>query len=319
MSVQAVLANQLAEVRREARRVLESGEVKTVLGYRAGPTAVRAMPALITRPEDTDLLVWSPACANNLGLYVRQAAPEGKVAVVAKGCDARSIVMLIQEQQIPRESVYIIGVACPGVVDPDRLADAGIREEKLTGASWDGAEIVLESPEGEARPGRESIAKMACLTCDVHTPPLYDILIGEAPAIEPVDGLSPIPEGTEDRRAFWAKQFDRCVRCYACRQVCPSCYCTVCFADRASPRIVSKRIRGQENWMYHTVRAMHMAGRCVECGECERVCPVGIPLLQMMRELGAEVDELFAFKPGMDPEAEPVFGVFKNEDEGPEP
>lgn len=319
MSAQTLADRSLVEVRAEAKRLLESGEVTAVLGYREGPTAARSMPALIRRPEDADSLVWSPACANNLGLYVRQAAREGRVAVVAKGCDARSIIMLIQERQISRENVYIIGVACPGVVDPDRLAATGVREETLSSVAWDGADIVLTGPSGDIRPDRASTVKAACLYCEVHTPPLHDMLIGEAPALEPLADGGAIPEDLDARRDFWAKQFERCLRCYACRQVCPSCYCTVCFADRANPQWVSKRIQGQENWMYHTTRAMHLAGRCVECGECERVCPAGIPLLQMMRELQAGVDEMFDYRPGMDPEAEPVFGVFATEDEGPEP
>lgn len=81
-----------------------------------------------------------------------------------------------------------------------------------------------------------------------------------------------------ERRAFWAGELARCTRCYACRASCPLCYCTRCTMDCNRPQWVPVASHGLGNLEYHLVRAMHLAGRCVECGSCGRACPAGIPV-----------------------------------------
>ena len=82
----------------------------------------------------------------------------------------------------------------------------------------------------------------------------------------------------EERRAFWEQELQRCIKCYACRSSCPMCYCGSCTMDCNRPQWVPVASHEMGNLEYHTVRAMHLAGRCVECGECGRACPVGIPI-----------------------------------------
>jgi ferredoxin len=81
-----------------------------------------------------------------------------------------------------------------------------------------------------------------------------------------------------ERRSFWAEQLGRCIKCYACRASCPLCYCGRCTMDCNRPQWVPVASHGLGSLEYHLVRAMHLAGRCVECGSCGRACPVGIPV-----------------------------------------
>lgn len=82
----------------------------------------------------------------------------------------------------------------------------------------------------------------------------------------------------EERWAFWQAELSRCVKCYACRQTCPMCYCGHCTMDGNRPQWVAVPSHAVGNFEYHIVRAMHLAGRCVQCGECGKACPVGIPV-----------------------------------------
>lgn len=99
-----------------ARRLLEQGRVDAVIGFQRGTLPLMSRPALIRRPEQVEWLHWDSFCSTNLANYLPQR--RDKVAIFAKGCDSRNIVIQIQEHQIKREQLYIIGVPCQGN-DPD--------------------------------------------------------------------------------------------------------------------------------------------------------------------------------------------------------
>lgn len=319
------------KLREEARRLLESGEVKMVIGYAEGSAPFKTTPIFIEKPEDVDKLVWNPASTNNLAVYLPKVFRElksrnikgaddtdAKVAVVVKPCDAKSIVTLLQENQIKRENVHIIGLTCQGIAEAAGLTEAGLRLAEVTALGWFGGKVNVVTKSGETSLDAAVLEKTACKYCQSRTPVISDTLIGDEFTPEGVeeyqDGL---PESPEERREYWAKQFERCIRCYACRQVCPSCYCHTCFADRGDMKWITKRDKGEEAWMFHATRAIHLAGRCISCGECTRVCPVGIPVMKLTKELERHVKDLWDFEAGTDPEAEPVLGTFKTEDADP--
>ncbi len=136
-------------------------------------------------------------------------------------------------------------------------------------------------------------------------------------------------KSAEERSAFWAGHFERCIRCYACRAVCPMCYCDECVVDSTNfivnpattadekanrVRWISRSASPSENSMYHMVRAMHLAGRCTDCGECERVCPVNIPLRLLNTMLEHEALEMFQYTPGLDAEQPSLISSFRDGD-----
>jgi len=268
------------QLRKRAKELLANKEVAMVLGYRAGKRPGRATPAFVTRPEDADILIFDDRCGMNLAAYLPRVKHRGRIAVVAKGCDSRSIVTLLKERQVDRSQFFILGVGCEGVKENGRLSDS-------------------------------------CTTCAYPNPVICDEMVGEKVAErEPApDPLADFEKLSSDQR--WQVLMDdvsRCIRCYACRQVCPNCYCPTCFVDANSPQWVGKTTAGSDNMMFHLMRAMHMAGRCVECGACSRGCPMGIDLMKFNRKVARVVRERFGAVAGLDPDQPPALAAFDPND-----
>lgn len=285
-------------IRAAAKRLLETGEVTTVIGYRAGRRNGTAQPAIVTDPAKAAELVFTPACVNNLALYLTKAKRDvprkGKVAIVAKGCDMRALAGLLGESQVKREELVVIGVACAGVYGAN--AD---RSNPLTS---------------------DSIARK-CRECTVHEPQGADTICGTLPKLPELtatesEELARLEAMTPaERWAFWQEQFSRCVRCLACRQVCPFCYCEQCLCDRNRPQAVETSPRPAGNTAWHIVRAMHLAGRCAGCAECERVCPMDIPLNLLNRKMAKELQELYGHEAGLVPKEKGPLAEYKEDDD----
>ncbi len=304
------------QIQQKAKELLESGDVTMVIGWGAGSAPFKTTPVFVEKPEDAQKLVWNPACTNNLAVYLPQVAKKAKVAIVAKPCDSRSIVTLIQENQVPRENLVIIGLPCSGIVDDAALRKADIKLAEVQSLEWEGDSVAVTTTGGKVSVPISDAVREGCKSCDTRVPVVSDVTFGEAPAASP-STVEPMDGSFEERRAYWAEQFDRCIRCYACRQACPGCYCAKCFADRNDVKWTNKKAVAGESWMFQMGRAMHLAGRCVGCGECERACPMEIPLMKLNREVQRHVTELFDFTPGMDIDVSPVLGDFDPGDPDP--
>jgi len=53
--------------------------------------------------------------------------------------------------------------------------------------------------------------------------------------------------------------------------------------------------------IFHLTRAIHLAGRCVDCGACTRACPAGVNLSILNRKLAKDVKVYFSLETGMIP------------------
>ncbi|MCC6444037.1 MAG: 4Fe-4S dicluster domain-containing protein [Armatimonadetes bacterium] len=305
------------ELRRQARGLLESGQVGCVIGYEAGSVPFKSTPLFAGMPEEAERLVFNPTCVNNLSVYLPRAATFGKVAVVLKPCDYRGMLVLLQEHQIARENVIALLVSCPGVLARDALHTFNLRE--IRSVSWEDGSITVTDDSGKAVLPGEGFARK-CLACDIDQQ-AADIRIGPAPERQPAEdrkaAVSEYEQKTPaERRAFWAGHFARCLRCYACRGVCPGCYCRECFVDKAGQMWLSKDTGPAANWFFHMTRAFHQAGRCTGCGECERVCPARIPLSLLNTRLALDVEAMLGAVPGGESEAS-VLGSFSMDDPDP--
>jgi len=115
-----------AKLRAEGKRLLETGTVHTVIGFAPGSMPNRTVPVFITDPQDVEQLTWNPFCAANLSKYLLDHhQPGGKAAIVVKGCDSRGIVRLLQDNQVLRDEVHILGIPCRGQYDYRKKIPAG--------------------------------------------------------------------------------------------------------------------------------------------------------------------------------------------------
>lgn len=284
----------MTELQDLARKLLADGTVQVVIGWETSRLGPR--PVTITEAGDAARLVFDARCVHNLATYLdprrTQVKDLGRAAVVVKGCDAKAVAGLLRESQLRRDDLVLIGVRCGGVV---------------------------RDPAGPAELTLETVAPR-CAGCDIREPHLVDYLVGEAQPEPPqvasidervaaLDALTPA-----ERFAFWAAEMDKCVRCYACRQVCPLCACERCVADKSEPQWIEEAPHARGNLSWHLTRALHLAGRCVGCGECERACPVGIPLSLLNRKLQQVVAERFDYTVSDDPAVVSPIGAFRQDD-----
>ncbi len=118
----------------------------------------------------------------------------------------------------------------------------------------------------------------------------------------------------EQRWAFWSAEMSRCIKCYACRAACPMCYCARCITEVNQPQWIPVAADSLGNLEWNIVRAMHLAGRCVDCGSCSDACPQGIRLDLLNRVLAQEVLTSFGGEPGYSTRKEYALSTFKPDD-----
>ncbi len=291
-------------------------EVDLVIGYQEGFDALHATPHFISLPEQIDKLIWNPLCVHNLTTYL-PSLKKKKVGVIVKGCDSRTIIQYIQEGLVNRENLVIIGIPCKGVISVNRVLKE-IGSEPVEEAVIDnGGNILIRTTKGQKTLSIANISPDKCGTCQYPTPLIYDHLIGEAIKSDktPESVYEDIKkfEGKtlEERMKYWEQEFDHCIRCYACRNACPMCICQdSCIAESRDPHWISQKMVISEKFMFHMIHTLHLAGRCVECGECERACPMGIPVNKLKRKINQDMKELFGYEPGVNLDDKPPMFTF---------
>lgn len=318
----------LKNLQDKAREVLGRDDVRRLIGWKRGTYGYEAAPAVCRDASQVDDLIFDATCVQNLSslltLEEKPPVPRGgepdtrKVAVMVKGCDSRAIVQHIVEKAYGREDVILLGIPCRGVIDRRKA-------EKLFGDAASPAEVDDEGEKisveigGEKKEApREELLMDKCLRCRYPNPLISDLLIGEEVEKFADDNFQDVEEfanqSPADKWSFWDEQFSKCVRCYSCRNVCPMCYCVECVVGKLQPQWTRRSTDISENTVYHVQRAWHLAGRCIECTECERVCPVDIPIMTLNRKLTREVKDMFDYEPGIDIDAEPLLASYNPQD-----
>lgn len=294
-------------------------DLDVVIGWERGFDPLRVRPLFIKTPEDVDRLVVGPLCVHNLATYLT-GFRDRKVGVVVKGCDSRSVVELLQEKLIDRDNVVIFGVPCSGVVSVKKIGHELGTLDYVESVDCADDTVTVSSDGMEQRFLLADVAADKCGRCAHHTPLLSDEMVGEPVAEDLFDGYADVVEFEEksldDRREFWVDVMDRCVRCYACRNACPLCVCRDhCVAQSRDPHWMTQEDTVRNKLLFQIIHTVHLAGRCTGCGECERACPMSIPLLLLRRKMNQEINTLFEYDAGTRVNAVPPLLAFKVEEE----
>ena len=281
-----------------AAELLKSGEVARVVGWKKGEFYFDPSPASFESEEELNDFVYNGFCGANLSKYLIAACKKpGKTAVFLKPCDTYSFNELVKEHRVVRENVRVIAVECQGKLDVEKIKSKGV--DAVTEVEEEGEWIAVSSLYGDAKIAREEILLDKCLSCKgkKHMAADETIVLHEMPDTknDRFSGVAEIEAMTPDERfAFWKKELSKCIRCNACRNVCPVCSCVKCVFDNPASGIAAKANDTEfEEQMFHIIRAFHVAGRCTDCGECSRVCPQHIPLHLLNRKFIKDMDTLY--------------------------
>ena len=303
------------KIREIAKRLFEEKKIDVFIGYEKGTNPFFPRPTIISSHDEVDKLIWNSNCGLNLCNYL--TGRKERIGIIANGCTSRNIVTHILEKQITREQLYIVGIPCTGIID-HRMIQAAVDEEEILEIEEEIENFKVIGNGFEKSFKKEDFLQDNCLTCTHPNPVIYDEILGDPvkersdrPSYEDLEEVENMP--IEKRRFHIQKLIQRCIRCYACRNVCPLCYCPTCFVDERIPWL-GKSIDPTDTLTFHILRAFHCAGRCTDCGACERVCPMAIPVRIFTKKLNKDAWEIFSWEAGLSLEQKPLLTAYKKDD-----
>lgn len=322
-------------IKAKAEKLLADGTVNRVAGWKKGEFFYDNAPAVFNVETGLDSFVYDSFCASNLSKYlVAESKKEGKILAMLKPCDTYSFNQLIKEHRISRDNVYVLGIECNGMLDINKIKALGIKGIEKIEENND--MLKIQTIYGDKSCKRSDVLLDKCLCCKGRQHMAYDELVAGAEAANGADTASGAPDAAsalsksdrfemvekleamtpEERFAFWRGELSKCIRCNACRNVCPACTCVKCVFDNDSSGIASKANTDSfEENLFHMIRAFHVAGRCTDCGECSRVCPQNIPLHLLNRKFIKDINEFYGeFQAGADTETRAPLTNYTTED-----
>ena len=283
----------------KAKELLENGTVDRVFGWKKGNFDYDLTPAVFYNASELEEFVFSDFSGANFSKYLIKETKkgDGKVLVFLKPCDTYSFNQLLTEHRFDKEKVYAVGIPCDGMVDVRKIK-ASVGEGVVSIDSTTDDLKIDTLYDGVRSIDKKDVLQERCINCKSKKHVYYDELLGEDGQVldnNRFDQVSKLENMTADERfAFWQNELSRCIRCNACRDVCPACTCEKCVFDNPNSGVENKSPANEfEEKLFHIIRAFHVAGRCTDCGECSRVCPSNIPLHLLNRKFIKDINSFY--------------------------
>lgn len=144
--------------------------------------------------------------------------------------------------------------------------------------------------------------------CECSKPYPDDFVCGEKTEAQQPESVRQVESLThKERFTFWMEQFEKCIKCHGCRDICPMCFCRECSLD--DHELIYRGEIPPEAPLFHLVRAVHMAGRCIDCGLCNEACPADIQLRTLYKKVAEIMDVEFGYKTGFSDEKPPLYVI----------
>jgi formate dehydrogenase subunit beta len=300
-----------------SERLLKSCTVEMVIGFRKGTLPMMNEPCFAKTSSEVQQFVWDSNCGINLANYITNR--KEKIGIVAKGCDTRNIVTHIIENKINRDQLVIIGVPCKGMIDKRKITS--MFEDEITQVDEKNGNVLVTAGGKTTELDKQEVLQQNCSVCTHRNPVIYDELVAdlvpEQTDIDRYEDVRKIEAMTSaEKWDYFEDLLAPCIRCYACRNACPLCYCPTCFVDEAKPQWVQKGQEAIDIRTFHFLRAYHCAGRCTDCGACERACPVGINMRVFTKKLEKDCYDQFGWESGLSLDERPPLDTYRPEDPG---
>lgn len=310
-------------VKQKAEDMLADKSVDRVLGWKHGEFFYDETPAVFSTPAELSDFVYDGFSGANLSKYlIQESKKDGRVLALLKPCDTYSFNELVKEHRIDRSRVYVLGVECEGTLDIYKIRALGI--DGIESMEENGDRLLFHTLYGDKTCKRSDVLLERCLCCKKKHVACDELATsGEEihlPGNDRFDPVRKLEAMTPDERfAFWKGELSKCIRCNACRNVCPACSCRAAIFDNDSSGVAAKANTDSfEEQMYHIIRSFHVAGRCTDCGECSRVCPERIPLYLLNRKVIKDIDGYYGeYQAGADTESRAPLVFYSKEDADP--